>query len=213
MRTISKVPLFFFVCFISFVASSQVIEQEILDPIKLNIDPLNYTRHKPNKYDETNNIFSTREEYIKLLIPITTKDNRFKIDRVFNISRSPFGGRHINGILVVLDGIDGDSTDLSPVKKFIKAKIQFSQIQGKALKKGKLSRDTKLVVWVVHDNEIGKSDNEGQCQLKTMRKYFKTHAKSYKFKVPKSIKYKCNTFDILDILEPKEQDGDVIGGN
>lgn len=169
------------------------ITQELED-----IEPqTSYTKFKLKGKDRANNEFTTEKKKIKLLIPIP--ETNLKVKRVHNIS-----SLKKNAILVVLDGNNGKETG-STVKKLIRCNIPFGKIKGKRMNRKSLEEHGKLLVYILHD------DNVDRCLVKTFRRCVENQS-SYEFS-------KCGLRDACFdgprglAPPPREQDGDVIGGN
>jgi len=222
MRTFIKSILKFFVIILllSFanhtVAQDMEFEQTIIGKKEVNpriLGDEDYIRHKPNPKDTVKNKFYADKKFLKLAIPITDIDLYADEKRIFNVS-----SRNINALLVVIDGNNGKETPLTPVINHIECRIPFKSIKKKGLQfRSRLKRDDKMLIIVVHDDIVGKKEFTKYCYLK----YIKDKVSNYKDydDVRKNWYLDLKSYSCGDELngliddKPKEDDGDVIGGN
>lgn len=176
--------------------TNQIKEELIIvgSPNQKSPDPGD-ERHRPDGSDKANNYFDLKEMTLNLKIPLTNNNLRMNRDYIVNISSKNYSAVFIN-----LGGNHGFPTDTLPIRGYLRCKIPFERIKGKPLDTTKLRRDGKLIVYVIHD------DNPS-CLLP----YFKNcvqHLSDYIW-IGCDIEGVCKFKD----EEPKEQNGDVIGGN
>ncbi|MDF0717005.1 hypothetical protein PY092_12655 [Muricauda sp. 334s03] len=149
----------------------------------------------PGKYslcDKEQNYFYFKEDkvWVKLNIPVTSND--LELDTLRSISTES-----INAILVHLKGGE-KCTPQTPIKKFITVDEPVEELNRYSTR---MRDHDKLLVYIFNDQsgiEITKIQG----------------INDYKFAKDKIRREsKCPSVNLDEPLQPKEQDGDVIGGN
>ena len=174
-----------------------------------------YIRYRPNPKDKANK-FYVGKKIVELAIPVTNEKVMVDKERIFNVS-----SKEINALLVVLDGNNGQKTKKTPVINHIKCSIPFKNIKKKGMQfRSRLRKDKKMLIIVVHDDIVGKKEITNYCYLK----YIKDKVDQYRDYKDVSQNWELNLYkfscgdETLDLredkrLKPREDDGDVIGGN
>ena len=166
-----------------------------INRIKNNSDgPVN-NRHTLNDW-KSNNVFSIDDNTINMRIPVTT--NNMEVIGVTNVSSS-----NLNAIIVHLDGNNGGATIGIKATHIIEVEFPLKKI---FLKTTKLEADKKIIVKVLHDNDVATVNQMTQCLKKCIEQDMSNYSEYNKDCM-------CNE-KILKDEQPKEVDGSILkGGN